>query len=211
MVAVVFGLLLWALAVSAPTALSPSRAWAQEPPKQVDGEADEDDGPSAEQRKVLLERIQALRAWKLEEVLEVDAETMKKVDTELRKYDDRLLGKQLELEQTMRRLRRAVRRGAPGPRQEALIERVLTLREEVDRLRVEQYRAAARHLPSDRKARLLLFIPEFDKKVRQVMRERRERKRRGDRFGGGPRDGRGGPGHRGGPDSNEDEDDDPDE
>jgi len=169
-------LLLWE--ESAPTPACAQQPKEQEPADEGGG------GPSAEQRKKILERIQALRVWKLEEVLEVDAATLSRVDTELRKFDDRLLTKQLELEQTQRKLRRAVHKGAPGPRYEALIERTLTLREEVDRLRTEQYRAAARHLASDKKARLLLFIPEFDKKVRQVIRERRERKRRGGRRGG---------------------------
>ena len=161
---------------------SGSSVWAQEPPQA------EEPGDKAqiEKRRKTLERIQALRHWKLEETLDVEEGTLEKVDAELRRYDERLFARQIELEMTGRKLKRAVRRGAKDQRYESLIARTLELKAEVDKLRIDQYKAAAKHLPPEQKARLLLFIPEFDRKVKQVMKKRANRKnrRRGD--GDGP-------------------------
>lgn len=120
-----------------------------------------------------LERMQALRTLKLGEVLQAEPKTLEAVDGALRSWDGRILAKALELGEATRALRRALRRGATEAEYAKLTDTALRLRKELDALRYGQYEAAAKPLPAAERARLLLFLPQFERKAHKLLKGRR--------------------------------------
>ncbi len=126
--------------------------------------------PAPEALAERLEHMQALRTLKLAEVLNTDAKTLEAVDAQLRAWDLRLLQKGADLARTTHDLRRAVRRGDASEAEfERLTLAVLTLRKDLDALRYQQYEAAAKPLQPSLRARLLLFLPQFERKARKAL------------------------------------------
>jgi hypothetical protein len=177
-------------------------AAAQEPPGLEDLGPPEDPKLEEAEARKLLERLQVMRAWKLSEVLSLDEATGQKLFKALGEHDARIFDTQRKLRGAERGLVGALKADAPEAKVKALMDEVITHKKELDRLKVEQFEKAGALLPVKQRAKLLLFLPRFEKEVRRYLRdlkreegdegpkeERRERREEREERGGGRRGG----------------------
>ena len=124
-------LVLWSGLVVA--LLACSGAQAQGPPDNNPADEELD-----ERRDKLLEKMQAVRAWKLAEVLELNEKNGPKLLSTLSAYDEKIFTAHRELRKAERELKRAFHQEAPDAELSAGLDRVLAARKKVDALRYEQ-------------------------------------------------------------------------
>lgn len=163
------------------------------------------EGDSARER--VAERIRIMRAWRLTEVLELDQDTALELFALLDTHDALIRPEEAQLEQNARNLRQLLSAGDGDDEELSELTRAITqghLR--IEQLRVELINDSAGFLDPRQQAALMLFIPDFDREVRSMIRETRRQRRgqgpRGEglRGDGPPGDGPRGDGPRGRPD-----------
>jgi hypothetical protein len=155
-------LLLAALAMAPALACAPAQA--QEPPREPPLEEIE------KRRDKVLEKMQAVRAWKLAEVLELNEKNGPKLLSTLSDYDEKIFNAHMELRKSERSLKRAFRKQAPDAELAAGLDRVLAARKKVDALRYEQLEKAGATLDVRRRVKLYHFLPRFEKEMRRRLR-----------------------------------------
>jgi hypothetical protein len=136
------------------------------------------DRPNQAQRQKRLERMRLMRSWKLTEVLELDEATGKRLFAVLDGFDERLMQAHQALRQSERALRQGLRRDASEAELEAMTDQVLARKRALDELRIKQFEEAGATLDARRRAKLLLFIPRFEKELRRKLHKRREDRRK---------------------------------
>lgn len=151
-----------------------AHAAAQEPD---DAEEELDDIDA--RRDKILEKMQAVRAWKLAEVLELNDKNGPKLLASLASYDERIFAAHIELRKAERRLKKAFHAGAPDKELEAGLARAIAARKKADALRYEQLEKAGATLDVRRRVKLYHFLPQFEKEMRRRLREARGPKGRG--------------------------------
>lgn len=156
---------------------------AESPPK----EAPPGEETSTEHVTKAIERMQVVRAWKLAEFLELDESSGSRLFKILAKYDQRIVEEHQKLSRKERQIRRAVKRGKSDGEINALVDEVLSLQSSLGALKKERFLKAGATLDATRRAKLLLFLPRFEREVRKFVREQRQerRKRRKGRRGHG--------------------------
>lgn len=165
------------LALSLTSSALASSALAQEPPE-LDEEAEEPEPPAPAQRARMLERMRLTRAWKLNEVLELDEATGQRLFKALERFDEPLLEAHHALRKAERDLRRGLRGDATEAQLTAMTDQVLARKRALDELRLKQFEEAGATLDARRRAKLLLFIPRFEQELRRKLHKRRERRDR---------------------------------
>ena len=135
---------------------------------------------SAEGREQVQERIRVMRAWRLTEVLELDDQTGIALFELLDELDSTLEPQQNQMRELGQELRTHLSEGSGSDEEIAnLVEELMNTHLGIEQLRVETIQSAAEILTPRQQATLMLFLPEFDREVRQMVREvRRERRER---------------------------------
>lgn len=151
-----------------------------EPPTRSAPEADEAEA---------LKKIAVVRSMKLAEVLELgddDQETRRKLDQVLSEYDLKLFKAEGALRRSVKRLRRGVRGELDDKELDRLSDEVIANRERVDKLRLERMKALDAILTGSQRARVMLFLPSFERKVRRAVGKARRGRRGAGRDLNGP-------------------------
>jgi Spy/CpxP family protein refolding chaperone len=147
--------------------LGSSTAFAQQPPAQA-------------KRARVIEKIRALRAARIVEVLNLDEATATKLFAVLNRYDDQIFPLKAQVGQTRRELRALIDAGklddATGNK---LIDKILAARMQIAKLE-DQRSAEVRKLLTVRQfATLVVALPEIERDIERQIRQAVERRRRG--------------------------------
>lgn len=141
---------------------------------------DFDKPPSKEQMEKIRKRIETLRMWRLTEALNLDEKSSAQVFPILNRYDK----KRYELEESLREGMRDMRESLRDKKEERL-KKILNKLEENHRalqnLKQEEWAELKKMLTVEQQARFIIFLTEFEREVRKLIAEARER--RGERFG----------------------------
>ena len=119
----------------------------------------------------VLEKLHVVRSIKLAEALELDEETQRTLEDHLKSYDKKMFEAEQAFRGSMRRLRKALRKGGSDDALNALSDEVLERRRVLNNLRIERMTAAGKNLTGQQRARLLIFMPNFEKRVRKSLRK----------------------------------------
>ncbi len=140
---------------------------------------DFDRPPSKEQMEKVRKRVETLRMWKLTEALNLDEKTSAKLFPILNKYDKKRYELEDALKNGMRELRESLRE-----RHEERLKKILNRLEEdhkaLQSLKQEEWSELKKMLTIEQQAKFIIFLVEFEKEVRKLIAEARER--RGERF-----------------------------
>jgi hypothetical protein len=127
----------------------------------------------------LQERIRIMRAWRLTEVLDLDEATAVQLFEHLDHYDTLLQPEQVRLNELGQRLRVLLEEGSGTDAEVAeLVTQITETYLRVEQLNVERVREAGSFLDPRQQAALMLFLPEFDREIRQMVRQARSRRTR---------------------------------
>ena len=131
----------------------------------------------AAKRAKIRQRLRALRAWELTEALDLDEQSAAKLFPILNRFDNRFQ-KALDANSALRReTRKALRDPNTNPKKiDALVGKMLKKQRELWDLQEERFREVRKLLTPRQTARIVILLPEIDRKlhrqVRQVMRKR---------------------------------------
>lgn len=136
--------------------------------------------PTKEQMQKIRKRIETLRMWRLTEALNLDEKASAQLFPILNRYDK----KRYELENSLREGMRELRESLRNKREERL-KKILDKLEDNHRalqgLKQEEWADLKKILTVEQQARFIIFLTEFEREVRKLIAEARER--RGERFG----------------------------
>jgi Spy/CpxP family protein refolding chaperone len=133
--------------------------------------------PPVEKREEIRKRIELIRMWKLTEELDLTEETGSKLFPILRKYDEKWIKLQRERQKTMKQLRKALSDEAASDEE---------IEEGIDKVErnalgtsdlIRQQREELKGVLSPRQqATFILFQRGFQREIREIMAEARQRK-----------------------------------
>jgi Spy/CpxP family protein refolding chaperone len=140
------------------------------------------DGRTADQlRHEVIERMRALRAWKIVDELKLDQATSARLFPILSKYDDRELALMKERHDVMRELRTEIEAASPNnTKLSAAIDRLIALRAKQRALQDEKIRDLRKALNPAQQAKLVLLLPRIERGFLHRIREVSEEQRRTD-------------------------------
>lgn len=137
------------------------------------------DGRTPEQlRREVIERMRALRAWKIVDELKLDQATSARLFPILSRYDDRELALMKERQDIVRGLRAETEAAAPNnAKLTAAIDRLVGLRAKLHALQDEKFRELRKVLTPAQQAKLVLLLPRIERgfihRIREVSEEQR--------------------------------------
>lgn len=140
-----------------------------QPPEDVDRP------PSKEQMEKIRKRMETLRMWRLTEALNLDEKTSAQVFPILNRYDK----KRYELEDSLREGMRDLRESLRNKKEEQL-KKILNKLEEnhkaLQNLKQEEWAELKKVLTVEQQAKFIIFLTEFEREVRKLIAEARERR-----------------------------------
>ncbi len=141
---------------------------------------DFDRPPSKEQMEKIRKRVETLRMWRLTEALNLDEKASAQLFPILNRFDK----KRYELEEYLREGMRDLRELLKDKKEERL-KKILNKLEEnhkaLQNLKQEEWADLKKMLTVEQQARFIIFLTEFEREVRKLIAEARER--RGERLG----------------------------
>ena len=162
------------------------------PPPGEDGPPPPDD---EETRERVEERIRIMRAWRLTEALELEEDVALQLFTLLDDFDTRMAPEQAALGESGQQLRSMLDEGS-GTDEEiaALLAGIMETHLRLEQLRIDLIASSGAFLSPRQQAALMLFLPDFDRQIREMVRDTRRQRRRVREHRDGPPDGIRGPG-----------------
>lgn len=142
-------------------------------------------------RREVIERMRALRAWKIVDELKLDQATSARLFPILSKYDDRELTLMKERRDIIRDLRAETESTTPNnSKLTAAIDRLVALRSRQQSLQDEKFRELRKVLTPAQQAKLVLLLPRIERgfihRIREVSEEQRRTGDGRDRHRPGP-------------------------
>lgn len=141
---------------------------------------DFDRPPSKEQMEKIRKRMETLRMWRLTEALNLDEKGSAQIFPILNRFDK----KRYELEDSLREGMRDMRESLKDKKEERLKKTLNKLEENhkaLQNLKQEEWEEMKKMLTVEQQARFIIFLTEFEREVRKLIAEAKER--RGERFG----------------------------
>lgn len=146
-------------------------------------QGDMDEPPTKEQREKIRERISTLKMWKLTEALDLDEKTSTQLFPIINKYDKLRAETELSLRKGMRKLKRALKEERES-KLKAILDELEQDHHALQRIADDEWNEMKRVLTVEQQAKLVIFKQEFDRNIRKIIAEARER--RGGKRDGGP-------------------------
>ncbi|MEK6692139.1 MAG: hypothetical protein AABY44_01780 [Nitrospirota bacterium] len=146
-----------------------------EPPEDIERPS------SKEQMEKVRKRIETLRMWRLTEALNLDEKTSTQVFPLVGKYDK----KRAEIEQSLRGSMKELRKSLKEKREgnlKSILDKIEENHKALQRIKEEEWAELKNVLTVEQQARFVIFQQEFEREIRKVIAEARE-KRRSERFG----------------------------
>jgi len=134
-----------------------------------------DKPPTKEQRDRVRKRIQTLKMWKLTKALDIDETTSAKLFPILNRYDKR----KAEIHQNIRKGMMEMRRSLKENRTKGLQNTLAMLEENhkaLQNINDEEWAEMKKVLTVEQQAKFILFKQEFDRDVRKIISDSKERR-----------------------------------
>lgn len=136
---------------------------------------DFDRPPSKEQMEKIRKRVETLKMWRLTEALNLDEKTSALVFPILNRFDK----KRYELEESLREGMRDLRESLRDKKEERL-KKILNKLEDNHRtlqnLKQDEWAELKKVLTVEQQARFIIFLTEFEREVRKLIAEAREKR-----------------------------------
>lgn len=136
---------------------------------------DTDRPPSKEQFEKIRKRIETLKMWKLTQALDLDEKTSSQLFPLLSKYDR----KRVEIEKSLRRGIKELRESLKE-RHEGNLKNILDRLEEdhnaLQKIKEEEWTELKKILTIEQQAKYVIFQQEFEREIRKIIAEARERR-----------------------------------
>ncbi|HEY2899935.1 MAG TPA: hypothetical protein VGL59_05115 [Polyangia bacterium] len=130
-------------------------------------------------RREVIDRMRALRAWKIVDELKLDQATSARLFPILSKYDDREVVLMKERHELIRDLRAESESSSPNnSKLTAAIDRLIALRAKQQSLQDEKFRELRKVLTPAQQAKLVLLLPRIERGFIHHIREVSEEQRR---------------------------------
>lgn len=148
--------------------------------------------------KQMRERVELMKMWKLIEVLELDQETAAKLFPLMNEFDAKQQDLQKTRRETIKQMREELEKDASKPDAlRSLIDRFKQNERDMVEMRIRRLDSLTKILSDDQIAKMIMFVPKFERGVREMLGEararqkdrrdqRRERIHTPPEFGGGP-------------------------
>lgn len=136
--------------------------------------------PTKEQMERVRERIETLKMWKLTKALDLNEKTSAQLFPVLNKYEKKRLAIEQALRDGMRDLRESLRERRED-RLKDILKRLEQNHKEMQRVNDEEWEELKRILTTEQQAKFLIFREEFDREIKRIITEAKER--RSERFG----------------------------
>jgi Spy/CpxP family protein refolding chaperone len=131
--------------------------------------------PSKEQMEKVRKRIETLKMWRLSDALDLDEKTSTSLFPLLSKYDR----KRAEIEQSLRGSMKDLRESLREKR-EGNLKNILDKLEEnhkaLQRIKEEEWSEIKKILTLEQQARFVIFQQEFEREIRKIIAEAREKR-----------------------------------
>jgi Spy/CpxP family protein refolding chaperone len=124
-------------------------------------------------RDKIRDKIEFIRMWKMLEVLDLDKATAEKILAIRGKYVARKKNLRRALNEDFDKLRHELRTSPQGTNDAELKRLLDSIRDKRERLRAlwgQQYEEVAKHLTIRQQAKLMLFLKDFRKEIRSMLR-----------------------------------------
>ncbi len=137
---------------------------------------DFDRPPTKEQMEKVRKRIETLRMWKLTRALDLDEGTSAKLFPLLNKYDKNRTEIERALRNDIKELRESLKEGREGHQLKNILDRLEENHRAMQRTNDEERAELKKILTIEQQARFVLFQHEFDREIRKIIAEARERR-----------------------------------
>ncbi|MBI5198410.1 MAG: hypothetical protein HZA09_00075 [Nitrospirae bacterium] len=131
--------------------------------------------PSKEQMEKVRKRIETLKMWKLTQALELDEKTSAQVFPLLSKYDKKRGEIEQSLRGSMRELRESLREKREGNLKN-ILDKLEENHKALQRIKEEEWSELKKILTLEQQARFILFQQEFEREIRKIIAEAREKR-----------------------------------
>ena len=131
--------------------------------------------PSKEQMEKVRKRIETLRMWKLTDALNLDEKTSAQVFPLLSKYDKKRGEIEQSLRGSMREMRESLREKHEGNLKN-ILDKLEESHKSLQRIKEEEWSEIKKILTIEQQARFILFQQEFEREIRKIIAEARERR-----------------------------------
>jgi Spy/CpxP family protein refolding chaperone len=138
---------------------------------------DSDRPPTMEQRERVRKRIETLKMWKLTKALDLDEKTSAQLFPLINKYDKKRAEIEFNIRDGMRELRKYLKENSKD-----LLKNVMAKLEQNNRLlqsiNEEEWAELKKVLTIEQQANFILFRQEFDKDIRKIITNAKNRRHR---------------------------------
>lgn len=131
--------------------------------------------PSKEQMEKVRERIETLRMWKLTKALDLDEKTSSRLFPVLNKYDKKRADLESSLRENMRELRESLRNRREA-QLKSLLERLEQNHRSMQGIKDAEWEELKGVLTVEQLAKFILFQQEFEREIRKIIEDTRERR-----------------------------------
>lgn len=139
---------------------------------------DHDRPPSREQMEKVRKKIETMRMWKLTSALDLDEKSSAQLFPVLNKYDRKRAESEAAVRDSIRELRDSLREKNEA-RLKVILERLEQGHKGIQRINDEERAELRKLLTVEQQARFVLFQQEFNRDVRELIGESRERRGEG--------------------------------
>lgn len=165
------------------------------PPPHPPGEEGPPPPDDEETRERVEERIRIMRAWRLTEALELEEDVALQLFALLDDFDARMAPEQAALGENGQQLRSMLHDGSGADEEIAtVLASIMETHLRLEQLRIDLIESSGAILSPRQQAALMLFLPDFDRQIREMVRETRRTRRRTREPRDGPPEGIRGPG-----------------
>jgi len=134
---------------------------------------------AATKRGKILQRIRAMRAWQLTNVLDLTEATAARLFPVLNRFDSQLIPMRKRGERLRKQLKQALNRKAPAATYNKLVTEIQNQHAAMHKWQLARFAAIRRVLSPRQAAIALVSLPEIESKIRHKIREAMEAKQRG--------------------------------
>ncbi len=131
--------------------------------------------PTKEQMEKVRERIETLRMWKLTKALDLDEKASAQVFPLLNKYDKKRAEIEHALRNDMKEMRDALKEKREGNLR-GILDRIEQNHRTLQKINDEERTDLKKVLTIEQQARFIIFQQEFDREIRKIIAETRERR-----------------------------------
>lgn len=134
--------------------------------------------PTKEQKEKVRQRIETLRMWKLTKDLDLDEKTSGQLFPLLNRYDKRRAEMENAMQENMNALRESLREKREGQLR-GILDRLEQNHKGMQSLRDSEWDEMKKILTIEQQAKYVIFLQEFDREMRRIIREARGRRHEG--------------------------------